>query len=555
MRLSLGEGARLGRNAIQAPAEAAAGFESLRAAALNLLGHYRAAAAATQAAAQRHEREGRPGFSALWYALEDARVENRLLERWPGMARALAARQLPNLGGGLARRMPVLQQLELGLYLAGRGLPQARLSDPVLEALARAAPGVRSGADGAAASESLAAMLGCYAVLAAVLPPDRGGARPGRRPPAWMEQAGQGAGADADSLQSGAPGEGPPELELSDERTSVGLRGERRRLDDWYRPGSAPWFERGQAPKQVHPSARRADALTLIPPPDGDLVAYRALWAEVRGEVGPLATRVANLLREQSYLRYGGRYRSGKLNAARLWKQRLGSYRLFERPADGERSTALMLLVDESASMQTPGKMHTARKAAVLLGETLQRLGWPFEIIGFSTAEFEARAAMRLGLRPAHAYRSMRCSALAHRVYKAFDEPYTRVRHRLTGLEPRCNNWDDEHLPFAARRLLPRRARRKLLLVICDGQPNGEADHTLRAVAALQGLGCQVAGIGVGSETVREIYPTAIVVHEFRQLAQELLGLLARPPSLPGRPAGAGAGAGRRTAASTAAGR
>jgi cobaltochelatase CobT len=168
-----------------------------------------------------------------------------------------------------------------------------------------------------------------------------------------------------------------------------------------------------------------------------------------------------------------------------------------------------------------------AAKAAVLLGETLDRLQVPFEVIGFTTAGFEAREAMRLGLTPAYEHRTTRCSPLEHRLYKSFPESYRQVRTRLAGIQPRHNNWDEEHLLFAYRRIQARPEHSRLILVVGDGQPNGDADHLIRTVAAVEKLGCRVVGIGIGEEFVRRIYRHAVVVADFRQLAEALLEILA----------------------------
>jgi len=45
------------------------------------------------------------------------RLENWLISRWPGAARALNANILPNLGGRLVGTMSIPDQLEMGLYL------------------------------------------------------------------------------------------------------------------------------------------------------------------------------------------------------------------------------------------------------------------------------------------------------------------------------------------------------------------------------------------------------------------------------------------------------
>jgi cobaltochelatase CobT len=300
-------------------------------------------------------------------------------------------------------------------------------------------------------------------------------------------------------------------------------------MPEWYRPGSAPWFEAGLGEKQIHPSAMRSDRETIVLPPRGDPVAYRSLWLEVQREAGFLISRLVRLLQEEAYLRYAGRFRSGQLVMNRLWKQRLADYRLFQRrEAGGRQSTAVSLLVDESASMQGREKSRLAAKAAVLLGETLSRLQVPLEIIGYTTAEFEAREAMRLGLTPAYQYRTTRCSPLQHRLYKSFSEPYRHVRSRLSDIQPRHNNWDDEHLLFAYRRIRSRPEPGKLVVVIGDGQPNGDADHLTRAAAAVERLGCRVIGIGIGEDFVQRIYRNAIVVSDFHQLGEALLSILAR---------------------------
>jgi cobalamin biosynthesis protein CobT len=249
---------------------------------------------------------------------------------------------------------------------------------------------------------------------------------------------------------------------------------------------------------------------------------------EIHHEAGYLAQRLLNLVREEVYLRYAGYFRTGRLNKAKLWKQRIGNYRLFQRQVPGSsHAVAFSLLVDESASMKGQDKYKLAMKTALLLGETLDFVGVPLEIIGYTTEDYEARSAMRLGLTPAHAYRATRCSALEHRIYKRFDEPYYAVRARLTGIEPRHNNWDEEHLIFAFQRIQERPERRKVMIIISDGQPNGDANFLIQTVKKIESAGCRLIGIGIGADFVKEIYTTAVVVNDFSQLGEELIQILA----------------------------
>jgi hypothetical protein len=504
---------------------AAADYGSLKGRALHLLGHYLSDVRGVAEEAEAREIAGAQRFVRLWHALEDARLENRMMDRWPGMRKAFDAKLPPGLGGSFLQRMSAHQQVEMGLYLDGRELRGARLVPAIRAALDDSAEAIRRGAGGKAPADSLEALEAIYPRLGPLL---SGG--PGHNGKVDQEALAREAEGETRGTKAGEanPASEPlPEIQLEDGLVAVRFLGRERQLPEWYRPGSAPWFEKGLGEKKVHPTALRSDRETIVSPPPGDIAAYRDLWMEVQREAGFLLSRFIRLLQEETYLRYAGRYRSGLLESNRLWKQRLGNYRLFQRrERGGKREVAVSLLVDESASMQGREKSKTAAKAAILLGETLSRLDVPLEIIGYTTAGFEARQAMSLGLTPAHAYRAMRCSPLEHRIYKSFDEPYRFVRTRLAEIRPRHNNWDEEHLAFAFRRLQSRPERTKLILVISDGQPNGDADELIRSVAALERQGCKIIGLGIGEDFVRKIYRRAVVVADFRQMGEALLGLL-----------------------------
>lgn len=500
-------------------------YLALKGMGLHLLGHYLAPPNEAAGKANALEHAGCPGLARLWHALEDARLENCMLRRWPGMHRAFDANLLPKLGGRRLQRMSTDDQLEIGLYLRGRNVPGASLSPSVLEALESVAAQIVEGANGETPEASLAAIVTIYPKVRHLIRGRGESRRQGPGPEKPSEEARR------DASQPGDRSEGPqlPRFEEEEGLFAASPLGLRRPFPEWYLPGSAPWFERGLGEKHIHPAAVTSDRETIVAPPRGDEAAYRSLWLEVQREAGLLWDRLLRALREQAYLRYAGRYRTGKLEMNRLWKQRLGNYRLFQRREEsGQRRMAITLLVDESASMQRHGKYKMARKATILLGETLNSLGVSMEIIGFTTAEYEAREAMRLGLVPAHAYRTTRCSRLEHRIYKAFDEPFPLVRTRLAGIQPRHNNWDEEHLLFAFRRIQARPERSRVILVISDGQPNGDANFLVETIAEVERRGLKVIGIGVGEEFVRSIYREAIVVSDFVEMAESLASLLSR---------------------------
>lgn len=526
LRFAFGERDRVGDGQIVMQAERAsledADFRFLKGGAFHLLGHYIHTSEEWAQRAQRREADVGPHFSLLWHVVEDARVENLIVARWPGIANSLRAKLPPNLGGRLVLLASRTRQIELGVYLQGRNIKGARFSQTVKDLLAKTRPSVRRAAESHRPEDVLAAVTEIYPLLAPHLRGETRSASPQPSDPAG------GSEMETDRNRQDPPAKDVPQVYPEEELHSVGVISEGLPVPEWYLPGSAPWYEEGIGAKNVHPSAIQTDRETIVIPPQGNQAAYRALRSEVQRQAGFLRQRLTQLIEERQYLRFGGRFRSGKLDMSKIWKQRTGSVRLFHRRIQpGDRQTAFSLLVDESASMKAGEKIHTAAKAAVLLGEALAPLQVPLEIIGFSTDSYEAQAAMKIGLHPPHKHRLTRCSLLEHRIYKRFDEPYRIASRRLTGFQPRHNNWDEEHIEFAARRLLGQRAERYVLIVISDGQPNGDANHLKRAIADLQHLGIEVIGVGIGADFVTRIYPKAIVVENFRQLAEALVDTVA----------------------------
>lgn len=536
LRLDLGDSDQLDEGylvlGLNAEEVAGAQYLFLKGQTLHLLGHYLTSSLIWLGRASELQTDEMPHFLPLWHALEDARMENWMLRRWPGAQSAFDTKVPPNLGGNLLGRMPPTEQVELGVYMIGRGFLGAKYGEVVKEPLESATPIIQRGGQGDTPADSIQATLELYPYVGHLLRGVR--VRRKRRMPerSQPEAEREKAAPRPDRAQKDAEEqpEDLPEIELDESQLyEIGVAGRRRELPEWYRPGSAPWFERGLGDKQIHPSVLCADRQTIVEPPSGDAEQYRLLRAEMLREVGYLSDRLLDMLREGAYLRYAGSHRTGKLNTAKLWKQRIGVYRLFQRRSDNEhRSLACSLLIDESASMKGSGKMDVAVKAAIMLAEVFSQLDVPLEIIGYTTSQYEARAAMLLGLTPPHEYRTMRCSNLEHRIYKRFDEPFLPARSRLTGLQPRHNNWDEEHLLFAYRRIQARSESRKVIIVISDGQPNGDANHLIDTVAAVERMGCTVIAAGIGGDFVTQVYGTSVVVSDLQQLAEGLLRIFRR---------------------------
>lgn len=168
------------------------------------------------------------------------------------------------------------------------------------------------------------------------------------------------------------------------------------------------------------------------------------------------------------------------------------------------RSTAVSLVLDASGSM-TSQKMTVARSAVRVLLESLDDLRIATEAITFTTGHAYDlnRAALACGEEPARMRdRFSRFGNLEIGLLKRFEEPVKGAMRRLpsirgTGLTPL-----GEAMVIGARRLVVRSESRRLMLVITDGkagcESRGDAAHA-HAIDVAGKIGCTgIEMIGVG---------------------------------------------------------
>ena len=495
--------------------------------------------------AARASRE-RPGLFQIWHAVEDARCENRLAATLPGTRKNFHKFILPALREAEALHargeLSLFFQVQWGLYLIGLGIEHGGrpeesagfdttwLEPYALEFLDELAPLAERAGRAETPKEAFECAEALYAAIRERLPDELLSQALQEMPlPDLPEEAlqkaedeeSEGPEGEAGGLVSGEfQDEADPdeeELQLSEEELSS--------LGHF----ASPWFELKGHAKDIHPSAVRPDEGTTFIPPEGKFEEYQAIVDNADSQIKVLAWKLMQIIQERRYTRFSGSFRSGKLNTPKLWKQRLGKYRLFQRKEDPERlDICFTLLVDESGSMNRESKYLAAREATVFFAEVLDRVDVPFEVIGYSTESSEAAMAAALGHVPAFKYRHIRHSPLQHRIYKDFDEPFRNIKNRLVNIYPRFNNWDEEHLQFAYRRLINRSEREKVIIITSDGQPNGDASHLVDTVLRLGKLGVRVVGVGVVDPFVEQIYPNYIVVKHLDQLSEELVKILRR---------------------------
>ena len=132
------------------------------------------------------------------------------------------------------------------------------------------------------------------------------------------------------------------------------------------------------------------------------------------------------------------------------------SDRMYVRRDKRERDVAVAILVDVSGSTsrQIAGAgrrvIDVEKEGLVLLSEALDAIGDQYAVYGYSG---QGRRAVDFW------------------ILKDFDEPFRRAARRLGSVDPLQQNRDGAAIRHAARKLLRRETRKRLLIVISDGRP------------------------------------------------------------------------------------
>lgn len=169
------------------------------------------------------------------------------------------------------------------------------------------------------------------------------------------------------------------------------------------------------------------------------------------------------------------------------------------------RSVAVSVSVDLSASMNKPTsspRMATARGTLAVLGAALDRVGVPFEILGWSTdGDLGLTEAQENG-------RVYRMFPVRHVEVSVFGQPWDDdTRRTVANLRGYGDTPTGEGIQLAAERLARRREARKVLLLITDGKPGTSSwggrqpqiDYLETTVERARSAGIEVVGIGIGA--------------------------------------------------------
>lgn len=185
---------------------------------------------------------------------------------------------------------------------------------------------------------------------------------------------------------------------------------------------------------------------------------------------------------------------------------------VFYQPKLGIASDcALSFVMDCSGSMQ-----KHSHKMSLLMDTILRSVGLtniPFEILGFSTANWNGGKAYKQWLTTGQPNHPGRLNDVRHIIFKDFNTPWRRARLGIASLrKPDIfkEGIDGEAIQFASQRLQQQNKKRRVLIVFSDGCPMDTATNTsndqfyldnhLKQVITNESMrnGIEIYGVGMG---------------------------------------------------------
>lgn len=308
-------------------------------------------------------------------------------------------------------------------------------------------------------------------------------------------------------------------------------------------------------PTEFRVFTRDYDEMIDIKVPDH--VSLEQIDQKVAQTTGPLQKDLRRLIAARSQVKRIPGMRSGRLHAPNLHRIMAGDDRVFTRRQEAESlDTAISLLIDCSGSM-SGHRTVLAAETAYAIGSVLAKLGIAFECLGFTDRWNDPRVANREYLKQVEeadeVAKIIRAVPIVMPKFKTFEERWTipiQKRfahvHNMDGYSDQCgyhmgSTPEGCGLEFAARRLLARKEKRKILISMTDGEPGGHvynprglADHyayqnqSIAMVKSIEAAGIDLVGVGIQHNGPAGYYTNSMCINAVEEMPKQLLALLKR---------------------------
>lgn len=260
-------------------------------------------------------------------------------------------------------------------------------------------------------------------------------------------------------------------------------------------------------------------------------------YYKITDKIGPVVnvmrTKLRRVLLSKENRDWDFGRQQGRLDTKRLTSAYNGFESVYKMRKDREEfDTAVHLLVDLSGSMglgRPASRMEVAGSAAIAFAECLEGSGIKYQISGFDNGFSDYSY-------PEEYYKMKRGSASFHRVepmnniiYKGFNDSLQVSRPALSVLPYSTgqNNADRCAVLWAYKELTKMPQKRKVLIVLSDGQPENEmvnGDYRvlyegLKDAVTDISKKVECVGIGIQSKSVSEYYKNSIVIDRLEDLS------------------------------------
>lgn len=258
---------------------------------------------------------------------------------------------------------------------------------------------------------------------------------------------------------------------------------------------------------------------------------YEKQKVKLGGLVNTMKARLRRALmaKEQRDWDFGREF--GRLDTKRLVAGTLGAQGIYKQRTDRfENDTAVHMLVDLSGSMGYK-KIEVANESVIAFAECLEGTQIRYQISGFDNGgggpkwrdmvhELEHKSG-------AHYNRTEPLNLFK---FKTFNESLQVAKGPISAIKDCAagNNSDRDAVLWAMEELKAQPQRRKVLLVLSDGQPfnhtinatTGSLQHGLKmAIDECVKNGVECVGVGILTEHVKDLYPKSVSINRVEDLS------------------------------------
>ena len=233
-----------------------------------------------------------------------------------------------------------------------------------------------------------------------------------------------------------------------------------------------------------------------------NLPRYLALKSSASGTIAQLQRRLAVEFQTRRHSRTVIS-EEGRLDGRRLHRAILGNPWVYrKKQVTHVPKPAVSLALDCSGSMgiRDTSKIELATQAVIALAEVCAAMDVPCEVVTYG-------------------------GALIGPV-KTFDAPLAKARKRIGAIGAGGGTPTAEALWIAGNRLFTRKEERKILILVTDGKANN-MPNAAQVAGMVERSGIELYGIGLGTETIRQVCNKAGIVNQVEDLATAILNALA----------------------------